>query len=306
MPQHKIKIILILAIILLSGCAKDITSPITYNDGKLSDEDVYDLFVQPKIQGDKIITQADRCTRQIENLDSLIATGYWLWYSHDNGNTTTYEQGEFGAVRADTAIMRCGVMGYGGARMRMASQPPSANKQVGVTHWPVSAIPGSLILEVYHTASGKNWIFRKDVLPLNQGLAFCTAFDGYANEGTQTGAIEVYYRDPEGAFFLASAENCTGVSILLTDANSTYTNQPDLFKLRWRNPQSEATGWDIFQECSSVTFRCDVAAETIGFNSTPNAYFGNMRSQYLSDNTCGLTANYILMSGEVQGEFINY
>jgi hypothetical protein len=300
-------LILILAIILLSGCAKDITSPITYNDGKLSDEDVYDLFVQPKIQGDKILTQADRCTRQIENLDSLIQTGYWLWYSiESDGTTTTYTEGQVPRIVADTAFMRCGVLGYGSAKMRLEGQPTSANRKFGVQHWPNGTIQGMQILEVYHIQAGRNWILRKDEMPNGQGLVFCTAFDGYANEGSQTGAIEVYYRDPEGDFFLANETNCTGVSILLTDANSTYTNQPDLFKLRWRNPQSEATGWDIFQECSSVTFRCDVAAETIGFNSTPNAYFGNMRSYYLSDNTCGLTANYILMSGEVQGEFTNY
>jgi hypothetical protein len=208
------------ALIILVSCSKN-ELPITSTSKAMTGQEVFDIFISPKILGEAMMQDDVRCPRQLESLDSLIATGYWLWYSHENGITTTYTEGQVGAVRADTALMRCGVMGYGSARMRLASQPPSSNKRVGVTHWPVSAIPGSLILEVYHTASGKNWIFRKDVLPLNQGLAFCTSFDGYANEGSQTGAIEVYYRDPEGDFFLANETNCTGVSILLTDANST-------------------------------------------------------------------------------------
>ena len=294
-------IIYVITAILLMGCSKE-----NLRDNRMSDAEVYERFVELpslhyKDSTDIPSLHYDKSGWSEVNLDSLIQTGFYVWYSIlPSGNFIAYEEGEFGPITAYNSVMRFGVTGYGSSGFVV---PSGDSIRLGVTHWPSGSIVGSEIIELNSFNTARSWILRKDVLPLNQGLAFCTSFNGFANEGFITGRIDAFFRDPQGNFFEVDASNTTSCLITLTNCCETFTGEQDYGAITFVN-QVNANG-DVFQECSVVNYRCDVSIVHPEFNVISNAYFGNYRSPFQSDNTCAGLDNYILQDGEVLGEFLN-
>lgn len=302
MTHHKMKkIIYVITAILLMGCAKE-----NLRDGRMSDAEVFERFVEiPSIHYKDStympLLHYDKSGWSEVNLDSLIQTGFYVWYSiFPSGNFIAYEDGEFGPITAYNSFMRFGVTGYGSSGFVV---PSGDSIRLGVTHWPSGTIPGSEIIELNSFNTARSWIIRKDILPVNQGLAFCTSFNGFANEGFITGRVAAFFRDLQGNFFQVDASNTTSCLITLTNCCETFTGQQDYGAITFVN-QVNANG-DVFQECSVVNYRCDVSIVHPDFFIQSNTYFGNYRSPFQSDNTCGGSDNYILQDGEVLGEFIN-
>jgi hypothetical protein len=294
-------IICVVVAILLMGCAKE-----TLRDGRMSDAEVYERFVEiPSLhyKDSTNITSLHNTKSDwaLVNLDSLIQTGYYVWYDiFANGSFISYEEGEFGPITAFDSYMRFGPTGYGRSSFLV---PSGQTITLGVTNWPSGTIPGSEIIELNSFNTARSWILRKDVLPVNQGLAFCTSFNGFANEGFITGRVDAFYRDPQGNFFEVDPSNTTSCLITLTNCCEMFTGAQDYGAITFVN-QVNANG-DVFQECSVVNYRCDVSIVHPEFFIQSNTYFGNYRSPFQSDNTCGGSDNYILQDGEVLGEFVN-
>lgn len=289
-------IIYVITAILLMGCAKD-----NLRDDRMSDADIFTRFVEsvemPRVD------LSEKSTWSQVNLDSLIQTGYYVWYDiFPNGEFISYEPDEFGPITAYNSFMRFGVTGYGSSGFVV---PSGDSIRLGVTHWPSGTIVGSEIIELNSFNTARSWILRKDVLPLNQGLAFCTSFNGFANEGFITGRIDAFYRDPQGNFFEVDASNTTSCLMTLTNCCETFTGAQDYGAITFANQTNPIGQADVFQECSVVNYRCDVSIVHPDFAIQDNTYFGNYRSQFQSDNTCAGSQNYQLQDGEVLGEFVN-
>jgi hypothetical protein len=283
-----------LTAILLMGCGKE-----SLRDNRMSDADVFNRFVET-VEMQRVDLSEKSGWSQV-NLDSLIQTGFYVWYDiFPNGNFISYEEGEFGPITAYNSFMRFGVTGYGSSGFVV---PSGDSIRLGVTHWPSGSIAGSEIIELNSFNTARSWILRKDVLPLNQGLAFCTSFNGFANEGFITGRVDAFYRDPQGNFFEVDASNTTSCLITLTNCCETFTGAQDYGAITFVNQIN--AGGDVFQECSVVNYRCDVSIVHPEFFIQSNTYFGNYRSPFQSDNTCGGSDNYILQDGEVLGQFLN-
>jgi len=292
-------ILVISAIILLTSCEKERTYQ------KLSDKEVYSRIVEDRLVNPKDVNDYQRGqAREWVNLDSLIQTGYWLWYDIiPNGTVTSYAQGEFETVVCDSAFMRFGVTGYGMGWFR----PESASSafKLGVQHWPSGSIVGAEILELFSFNNTRTWVLRKDVMPSGMGLAFCTAFDGFANEGSQTGTIETYHRDPDGFFYLTDASNSTSCDIRIYDAYGEHLSSITYAKFHFSNPQNPNA--DYLLPCSSAHLKCTISITSDEYPIMPNAYIGNFRSQYMSTNPCNPSGSYVTVAGDpAQGEFLNY
>jgi hypothetical protein len=306
---------LVIVLLVMTSCSKDEligTPEFVY----MTPEELYKSEIEPRMQREAILTMdEDRCTRRIENLDSLIfSDNYWLWIEDDNGSVTYFEEGQVPRVRATNALMRCGVFGYGGAMMRLDTWDESEAMQVGVLHWPFASVVGINIIEVFHVASGKSWMLRSNT-STGQWLAFTSAINGNANEGAQTGSATAYLKNPDDQYLEVSQNNTIGFTLTLYDAEGTTSvdenSYTDYGRILWKNGQTDNgiddDGWDYFQPCSvqNMMIRVDLQAEGIVIQS--NWYSFIMRSQYQSDNTCFGSNDYQFTNDDPEiGEFKFY
>jgi len=298
---------LILALAVIVSCAKLPVDRAKTFEG-MSPEEEFHTFISPRLFGE---IDDNRCPIKVENLDSLlIADEYFLWIEIDNGVGTYHEQGEVSQVRANSALLRCGLFGYGRAWMRLDTWEVSSAKKVGVTHWPIGSVSGMNIIEVYHHGTDKTWILRSNT-EVGEFLAFTSAINGYANEGSQTGSATAYLRTPDLEYFIATEDIVTGFTLTLYDGEGAYfVNQnsyTEYGRILWRNFQTENSGWDYFQPCSvqNMMIRVDLTVE--GASVQSNWYSFNMRSQYQSDNACQGSNDYLFTSNDpLIGEFKYY
>ena len=306
--MKKLLLLLMIAATTLFSCTKDVD--LIYQktlDAVTTKEQMSEAFMvqmaKLKLKGEKMLIEDEslRCPRVDVNIDSLFEDGWYVWFqNYDDGTYTEYNQGDVPRVRSNDVRMRCDIKGHGGGRFWLEGSTDTL-KKFGISHYPDGTITGMDLYEIYRT-NGPHFVMRKD-LNVGQGLSFCTAFDGFANEGPQTGKVEAFYRDPEGIYYIATEENTTLVILTLTNSDSTWVNTVNPVAMVWRNQQTEATGFDIDQRCSVSLYRASIHIEVDGFGVQDNEYFGIMRSPYESDNTCGTSSYYILQAGEVQGQF---
>jgi hypothetical protein len=292
------------AILLLSSCAKT-----SFTTGRLTNEKVY-VEQAIKQRGDTIRKNMSfDLTKALyqANLDSLIqARGYWLWLDvAANGNIIAeYEEGEFGPITCDTALMRNGVLSYGTATM--STEVGTFN--VSVTVWPDNAFAGSYIIEMTSYNSWRTWYLRADNMQEGMGLAYPNAFDGYAIEGIQTGTVPCYFRDPDGFFYEVTTDNTISCTVSMTNGLGTYFGQLNYGRFTfWGGPGVA----DYVQITGIAIYACDLSIEHPDFPIESNRYFGRYRlpgGLNVHPLCIGIEPdchNYQLQPGEILGEYIN-